>query len=318
MFPEGHVERSHHLHYIHTGVARLSLQAHVPVQVLTLVGMEKTFFSITALASGTLTLRFAKLVEPPSLSYYLPFRKVVKPYARDIERRLITLLPVRYLPDYYGKKAEGIAAFIDIDRTLYLGYAQQDFVRYLLKHKLLPRILPLRVAYWIFLEKLHLLTHRRLMKLAYGSLAGLSVKAVTELCQRFFEEIAVHKMNHALLPIIKDHQAKGHMVIIVTEVFHPLARLFQKYIEASTSLDSVLKQRQGKYTGEMEVLNYGYTKAEQIEEFAQLFSIDLKRSYAYADASSDLPLLYTCRHKIPVNPDKHLRKVAEQQHWQTL
>lgn len=35
-------------------------------------------------------------------------------------------------------------------------------------------------------------------------------------------------------------------------------------------------------------------------------------------ASSDLPLLYTCRHKILVNPDKHLLRIAEQQHWQTL
>ncbi len=318
LFPEGHVEHGHQLHYIHTGVARLSLQAHVPVQVLTLVGMEKTFFSIVALASGTLTLRFSKLVEPPALSQYLPFRKVVKPYARDIERRLIALLPVRYLPDYYGRKPDGVAAFIDIDRTLYLGYVQKDFVRYLLKKKLLPRLLPLRVVYWIVMEKLHLVTHRQLMKLAYGSLAGLSVKTTAELCQQFFAEIAVHKINHHLLPIIKDHQAKGHMVIIVTEVFHPMARLFQKYIEASTALDTVLQQRRGQYTGEVELLNYGYTKAEQVEEFAKLFNVDLKRSYAYADASSDIPLLYTCRHKIPVNPDTHLRKVAEQQHWSTL
>lgn len=318
MFPEGHVERGHQLHYIHTGVARLSLQAHVPVQVLSLVGMEKTALGMIALASGTLTLRFAKLIEPPALSHYLPFRKVVKPYARDIERRLITLLPVRYLPDYYRKKPEGVAAFFDIDRTLYLGYSQQDFVRYLLKKKLLPKILPLRVAYWIALEKLHLIPHRQLMKLAYGSLGGLSVKTITELCERFFQEVAIQKINHHVLPVIKDHRSKGHMVIIVTEVFHPLARIFQKYIEASTSLDSVLTQQHGVYTGEVEILNYGYTKAEQVEEFSRLFSVDLKRSYAYADSSSDLPLLYTCRHKIPVNPDKHLLRVAEQQHWQTL
>ena len=74
MFPEGHVEHGHQLHYIHTGVARLSLQGHIPVQVMSLVGMEKTSFGMVALASGTLTLRFAKLIEPPSLSHYLPFR----------------------------------------------------------------------------------------------------------------------------------------------------------------------------------------------------------------------------------------------------
>ncbi|MBI4407707.1 MAG: HAD-IB family phosphatase, partial [Candidatus Kerfeldbacteria bacterium] len=318
MFPEGHVERGHLLHYIHTGVARLSLRAHVPVQVMTLVGGENTYLGHGALLPGILTLRFGKLMQPPSLSVYLPFRKVVKPYAQDIERRLVAMLPVRYLPDYYGKQPNGIAAFVDIDHTLYLGYAQQDFIRYLLKKKLLPRSLPLRVLYWILLEHLRLLPHRQLMKLAYSSLSGLPIKQINRLCEQFFQEVAIHKINHALLPVIKDHQAKGHIVVVVTEIFHPLAHLFQHYLDSVACLDTILAQQHGHYTGDIELLNYGYAKAEQVEKFARLFNVDLARSYAYADATSDLPMLYTCRHKIPVHPDKHLQRVAQQQHWQTL
>lgn len=318
VFPEGHVERDHHLHYVHSGVARLSLQAKVPVQMMSIVGIEKVFLGHGALQPGVITVRFGKMMEPPALSVYLPFRKVVKPFARDIERQLVAILPVRYLPDYYNLKPEGIGAFIDIDRTLYNGYAQKDLVRYLLKRKLLPANLPLKALYWMTLEKVHFISHRQLMKYALSGLRGLGAKQFDRMCTQFFSEVAVKKINHKLLPLIKDHHVKGHVIIIVTEVMHPLARLFKEYIQAATSLDTVLVQKHGHYTGDVELLNYGYTKSEQVEEFARLFNIDLKKSYAYADASSDLPLLYTCRHKIPVNPDKHLRKIAWQLHWQTL
>ena len=318
MFPEGHVERDHHLHYVHTGVARLSLQTKVNVQMMSIVGIEKLYLGHGALKPGQLTIRFGRLLQPPSLSHFLPFRKVVKPYAHDIERHMVAILPVRYLPEYYKLQPDGTAAFFDIDNTLYQGYAQKDLVRYLLKKQSLPRSLPLKVMYWIFLEKLHLISHRQLMKFALSGLRGLPIKQFDQLCQEFFQTIAVKKINHKLLPIVKDHHAKGHTVIIVSEVIHPLARLFQHYIQAATSIDTVLVQKASHYTGAVELLNYGYSKAEQVEEFARTFNIDVGKSYVYADSTSDLPLLYTCRHKIPVNPDKHLRKIAGQLHWQTL
>lgn len=318
LFPEGHVERDHHLHYVHTGVARLALQAKVYVQVMSIVGMEKVFLGHAALRRGQATIRFGKLVEPPALSHYLPFRKAVKPFARDIERHMVSLMPVRYLPEYYHLKPEGIAAFFDIDHTLYNGYAQKDLVRYLLKKHALPRSLPLKALVWIILEKFHLISHRQLMKLALSGLKGLSVKTFDRLCTEFFNEVAVKRINHKLLPVIKDHHAKGHMIILVTEVIHPLARLFQHYVQASTSIDTGLVQHQGVYTGAVEHLNHGYSKAENVEEFSRTFNIDVRKSYAYADAASDLPLLYTCRYKVPVNPDKQLRKIAMQLHWQTL
>ncbi len=107
-------------------------------------------------------------------------------------------------------------------------------------------------------------------------------------------------------------------MVIVSEVIHPLVHLFKEYIEADHSIDTVLKRRNGKCSGEVENLNYGYTKAELVEEYARDFQIDLKRSYVYADSHSDIPLLFTVRHKVPVNPDKWLKEFATQQNWKML
>lgn len=318
IFPEGHVERTQELHYIHTGVARLSLQSKTPVRVLSLVGMDQVYFGGVAIRPGVITVRFGPELEPPSISQYVPFRKVVKAFAKDIERQIVALLPLRYLPHYYQVKPEGVAAFIDIDHTLYNGYSQKDFVRYLLRKGSLPRWLPMRVLYWIALERAGVIAHRQLMLKALGVLGGFSTTELDQHCQDFFNEVAVHNLNQHLLPVIKDHQARGHSVVIVSEVIHPLANLFKDYIAADSSIDSVLKRRNGTYTGEVENLNYGYTKAELVEEYARTFQIDLKRSYVYADSRSDVPLLFTVRHKVPVNPDKWLRQFAAQQNWKTL
>lgn len=317
LFPEGHVERNQQLHYIHTGVARLSLRSNVAVQVMSLVGIEQIYPAHGVLQPGRISIRFAKRLEPPALSHYVPFRKAVKPFVHDIERQMVSILPIRYLPDYYGSNHQGVGVFIDIDHTLYDGYAQKDFVNFLLKKKVLPTSLPLRVIYWITLEKLHLVSHQRLVSLAYSVLAGLSTKRIDHLCVEFFQTVAVHRMNHKLLPIIKDHRAKGHVVVLSTEIFQGLARQFQRYVKAAASLDTVLEQHRGKYTGRIVQLNRGYAKASQIEQFAQLFGIDLTKSYAYADSASDLPMFYTCRHKIPVNPDKTLVRLAKKLGWQS-
>ncbi|MBI2415680.1 MAG: HAD-IB family hydrolase [Candidatus Kerfeldbacteria bacterium] len=318
IFPEGHVERAHQLHYVHTGVARISLQAKVPVQVMTLSGMEQVYLNNFALRRGQLTVRFGRCLEPPAVSHYVPFRKVVPFYAKDMERSLVAILPLRYLPEYYQTVGQGVAAFVDIDHTLYEGYSQKDFVRYLLKHKYVSRTLPLKALWWIMLEKMQLMPHHQLMRQSLGLLKGLSVKEVDQWCDDFFKDIAVHKINHHLMPNLKDHLAQNHIVILVSEAIHPLAKLFKEYVKASVSLDTVLQKRAGHYTGTVERLNYHFTKAELVEKFAHDFGIDLKKSYAYTDSINDLPLLYSVRHKMVVNPDKKLRPVAQQQRWQVL
>lgn len=318
IFPEGHVERTNTLHYVHTGVARISLQADIPIQALTLVGMDQVFFPPVGLRKGRITIRFGRKLLPPSVSRYVPFRKVVKAYTNDVERAITSILPIQYLPEYYNIKPEGIAAFIDIDNTIYNGYSMKDFVRYLLKRKSISRWLPFKVLYWIGMEKMHLLSHRQLMKLSFSVLGGFQVKQFDQLCQQFFDNVAKHNINHHVLPTIKDHLSRGHLVILVSEAMHPLARLFQYYVGATASIDTVLHKHKHKYTGEVAMLNYGYTKAEQIEDFAKRFGVDLNKSYAYTDSSSDLPLLYVVRHKIVVNPDDHLKELAVEQNWPSL
>jgi phosphoserine phosphatase len=70
----------------------------------------------------------------------------------------------------------------------------------------------------------------------------------------------------------------------------------------------------GLYTGELEYYAYGPTKAEALHEL-EAKGIDLSASYAYSDSHTDLPLLEAVGNPVAVNPDRELRKIAEEREW---
>jgi phosphoserine phosphatase len=72
----------------------------------------------------------------------------------------------------------------------------------------------------------------------------------------------------------------------------------------------------GRYTGELAFYAYGDQKAEAIEGLAERLGIDLDASYAYSDSVTDLPMLSVVGHPVAVNPDRDLRREAEERGWQ--
>jgi phosphoserine phosphatase len=115
--------------------------------------------------------------------------------------------------------------------------------------------------------------------------------------------------------LIDEHHREGRQVIIVSsspvEIVQPLAGYL--------GVDDVIATRaavdeEGLYTGELEYYAYGPTKAEAVHELeAQGF--DLAASYAYSDSYTDLPLMEAVGNPVAVNPDRDLRKEAEERGW---
>ena len=59
-------------------------------------------------------------------------------------------------------------------------------------------------------------------------------------------------------------------------------------------------------------------KARIVLEYAEEHSIVLAQSYAYADSSSDLPLLNLVGNAIVINPGNKLKKIADANGWETV
>ena len=75
----------------------------------------------------------------------------------------------------------------------------------------------------------------------------------------------------------------------------------------------------GVYTGRLDgPFAYGEGKATRLREFAAAEGIDLKQSWAYTDAASDLPMLEAVGHPVAVNPDAELAEIAKREGWEVL
>ncbi len=132
------------------------------------------------------------------------------------------------------------------------------------------------------------------------------------------ETIVTPMVYAEAIDLIHEHHNAGRKVFIVSsspeEVVAPLARLVGADDVVSTRAEIL----EGRYTGRLEFYAYGPHKGEAIREIAQRQGIDLSASYAYSDSVTDVPMLETVGHSVAVNPDRDLRRIAEERGWTIL
>jgi len=318
VFPEGHVERLGQLLYIHTGTARIAVSSGVPVQPLVLLGSDCILLGKIRVRPGVLTVRFGSRIPPARVTPARPYRKAVREMTERIESTFEDLLPAHMLSDHENEEPKQIAAFFDIDRTIYEGFSQKDFLRFLSDTHRLSHVKALRLFGMVFLEKTGLLSHDDLLRQVFSFLRGWKEEYLNQLSKRFFEERALLNVSAHILPYLKTHREAGHKVVLITEVAHPLARVFEEYVYANAVIDTRLETRDGRYTGRVLHLCRAGEKANAAGLYASRHGIKLTHSYAYADSTSDLPLLELVGHPVAVHPDQALHHIARERAWPVL
>jgi len=320
IFPEGHIENYHELHYFHTGTARISLGSQLPTVPVGIANTDKIIPENHIMWPGTITVTFGKKMYPIkeklSLTEFNPDN--VRILRTLLEKAVVNLLPSRYLPKYYFSQNKHIGLFVDIDNTVYDGYSQQDLIKYLLwLHKIKARD-AFKIFYWLYLEKAGRLRHTDLMKKALWVLHGWDVGELHHEIHKTFDEKLIKNINYGLLPMLKDHTEAGHKLIFVSEIIHPLAKEFQHLFQGKASLDTLMEQKTHHYTGKVTRLCYCQEKANLLQHFAHKNNIDLRNSYALADSAADAPFLEKVGNVMVVKPGDELRRKAKHYRWKIL
>jgi HAD superfamily hydrolase (TIGR01490 family) len=114
---------------------------------------------------------------------------------------------------------------------------------------------------------------------------------------------------------VREHKALGHRTLLITGalsfVVEPLRPLFDEIIaaEMTTTPD-------GRLTGELAVVPpTGETRAQILADYCTAESLRLEESVAYADSTSDLPLLEAVGFPVAVNPETRLAAIARKRGW---
>jgi HAD superfamily hydrolase (TIGR01490 family) len=210
------------------------------------------------------------------------------------------------------------AAFFDLDKTVISKSSSLALSRPFFRAGLVTRSQLLRGIYAQIVYLMLGADEKRMDRAKDGLLAltkGWDREEVEEVVRQALENVLDPYIYQEALDLIALHRALGRQAFIVSsspeEVVRPLAERLGVDGIVATRAESV----DGRYTGKLEFYCYREQKAEAIRRLAEEQGIDLQGSYAYSDSITDRPMLEAVGNPVAVNPDRELRRLAQQRGW---
>jgi putative phosphoserine phosphatase/1-acylglycerol-3-phosphate O-acyltransferase len=121
-----------------------------------------------------------------------------------------------------------------------------------------------------------------------------------------------------VLEVLKQHQASGHPVILVSTMFEGIVQGFAAHIGADAGLGTRAEFRDGRCTGRVigETCSGG-RKVEFARRYLQEHhaGVSLDEVAAYADSRSDIPFLAGAGYPVATYPDDAMRAAALDRGW---
>jgi fatty acyl-CoA reductase len=129
-----------------------------------------------------------------------------------------------------------------------------------------------------------------------------------------FSQLILTKSFPAGIRRVREHKALGHRTLLITGsldfVVAPLRPLFDDIVCASLGRDG------NRLTGELLAAPpTGEARALTMAAYAEAEGLSLQESVAYADSTSDLPMLEAVGHPVAVNPEAKLATLARKRGW---
>jgi HAD superfamily hydrolase (TIGR01490 family) len=153
------------------------------------------------------------------------------------------------------------------------------------------------------------------LRLVYREYAGARLADLDDIADRVLTSHVLARLSPAAVRRIREHRAAGHRTILVTGAIAPLARplvpLFDHIEAAELAVDD-----RGICTGFLvSPPLVGESRAAWLRAYAGDHDLDLRRSFAYADSHSDLPMLQAVGNPVAVQPDITLYRHAKKSRW---
>ena len=140
---------------------------------------------------------------------------------------------------------------------------------------------------------------------------------------RFMAEVVQPELHAAALALVREHQAAGDLVAIVTAtnefVTTPIAQAFGVHTLIATQLE---RDTAGRVTGGLRgTPSFREGKISRVNDWlaSQGLALDsFERSCFYSDSTNDLPLMERVSHPVATNPGPALAQVAQARGWPVL
>jgi HAD superfamily hydrolase (TIGR01490 family) len=149
----------------------------------------------------------------------------------------------------------------------------------------------------------------------YRRYEGASISQLEADSLTMFSELILAKSFPAAIRRVREHRALGHRTVLITGALdlaiEPLRPLFDDIIAPSLA-----RRPDGTYRGELtNVPPTAETRASALFDYADAHGFDVAEGVAYADSTSDLPMLEAVGFPVAVNPETRLAALARKRGW---
>lgn len=213
-----------------------------------------------------------------------------------------------------------IAAFFDFDNTFLAKDSAVIGIKYLLKKGDISLWFVLGIILRSILFKLNLYSAERISRYALRFYKNRDISEYMKQAEIYYKEMLKPHISPAIRDRLEEHRKQGHILILITAsvryMLEPVVKDFGFDMLLCTDLEI---GENGLPTGRpVEPICVGENKVIYAKRAVEQLNIDLKRSYAYSDHHSDIPLLKLVGNPIVVSPNFFLRREALRNNWPIL
>jgi HAD superfamily phosphoserine phosphatase-like hydrolase len=195
-------------------------------------------------------------------------------------------------------------------------------VRRLLHQGIIPASTALAALWWGVRYRLRLpVEQKEVREYIFKSFSHFPAAEADALMAGFYAEDLRQRLRPQALEAIRECQAAGEVIVLVSASFSPLLREVRKDVGADWFISTQMEVKDGYYTGSVAGLPpEGEQKVVQLRAWAdeRYGEGGWELAVACGDHRSDEPLLrFACR-AVAVNPDTGLERVAKREGWRIV
>lgn len=210
-----------------------------------------------------------------------------------------------------------VLAFFDLDKTLLSVNSVSVWVRDEWCHGRLSgwqmlKLISGLIRYQFGMNDIEKDIHAGIMRLK-----GESAALVAQQIAQFYHSQIKYLYRPGALKALQEHRQQGHRLVLLTSIFHPLAKMVTAELNLDDCLSTTLEiDQEGFYTGKsLGPLCYGAGKLIHAQKHADQLNISLSDCVFYSDSITDLPVFQKVGLPVAVNPDFRLLRMARSQKW---
>ncbi len=214
------------------------------------------------------------------------------------------------------------AAFYDMDGTLVSTNLVHSFLFVARNEPSLPRSLfksAVGVAKIPAFAAVDQVSRFKFNEMLYAGYAGIFKDRLLEFAEEHFEQVLKPNIFPGTYELVDNARKKGLRQVIISGSLDIMVRPLARHLGIEDIITNRLEFEDEVATGQLiKPIVAGAHKARIIQQYAQDHSIDLLESYGFSDSFSDYSMLSVVGRPAVVNPDRKLRRSAEELNWPIL